>query len=269
MMRQTIANLMTTLRQTLSLIIICALLTVQFSTAANARFISPDDFDPTLPGVGTNRYAYSGNDPVNKSDPNGHIWGFVAAAFTAFFGGTTYANTPKDDNDVKSETPGQQIGNMAGSALAGRTLSGAAKKGWDTATKKKDKKEEAKATDEAEQAATVGTDEPTDTNPNSKLEAGVNASGKFYSKTVTVNGKTYTVQGVMSVNGKSVTLDNLDIAQVGSKSPPAAGAFNAVKSEIAKDFRTMGFDNATVNGTRISGANPGRLISIDIDLTRY
>jgi len=37
------------------------------------RFISPDDWDPTKPGVGTNRYSYSGNDPVNKSDPNGHI----------------------------------------------------------------------------------------------------------------------------------------------------------------------------------------------------
>ncbi len=36
------------------------------------RFISPDDWDPTLPGVGTNRYAYAGNDPVNKSDANGH-----------------------------------------------------------------------------------------------------------------------------------------------------------------------------------------------------
>ena len=36
------------------------------------RFISPDDWDPTLPGVGTNRYAYAGNDPMNKSDPNGH-----------------------------------------------------------------------------------------------------------------------------------------------------------------------------------------------------
>ncbi|MDI6835749.1 MAG: RHS repeat-associated core domain-containing protein, partial [Rhizobiaceae bacterium] len=36
------------------------------------RFISPDDWDPTLPGVGTNRYAYAGNDPVNGSDPNGH-----------------------------------------------------------------------------------------------------------------------------------------------------------------------------------------------------
>jgi len=36
------------------------------------RFISPDDWDPTKEGVGTNRYAYAQNDPINKSDPNGH-----------------------------------------------------------------------------------------------------------------------------------------------------------------------------------------------------
>lgn len=39
------------------------------------RFISPDDWDPRMPGVGTNRYAYSSNDPVNKSDPSGHADG--------------------------------------------------------------------------------------------------------------------------------------------------------------------------------------------------
>jgi RHS repeat-associated protein len=52
-----------------------------------SRFVSPDWFDPVdepsaLKGnaagwlanpVGTNRYAYAGNDPVNKSDPNGHV----------------------------------------------------------------------------------------------------------------------------------------------------------------------------------------------------
>ncbi|WP_189521379.1 RHS repeat-associated core domain-containing protein [Mesorhizobium sp. M1B.F.Ca.ET.045.04.1.1] len=38
------------------------------------RFISPDDWDPTLADVGTNRYAYALNDPVNKSDPNGHAY---------------------------------------------------------------------------------------------------------------------------------------------------------------------------------------------------
>ncbi len=50
------------------------------------RFISPDPWDPTRPGVGTNRYAYSNNDPINKSDPSGHfaVMGqFAAAAATA------------------------------------------------------------------------------------------------------------------------------------------------------------------------------------------
>lgn len=36
------------------------------------RFISADTWDPLLEGVGTNRYAYADNDPINKSDPNGH-----------------------------------------------------------------------------------------------------------------------------------------------------------------------------------------------------
>jgi RHS repeat-associated protein len=41
-------------------------------------FTSPDWLDPPEPGVGTNRYAYSANDPVNKLDPNGNFfwdWG--------------------------------------------------------------------------------------------------------------------------------------------------------------------------------------------------
>ncbi|WP_164894618.1 RHS repeat-associated core domain-containing protein [Mesorhizobium sp. M7A.F.Ca.US.006.04.2.1] len=37
------------------------------------RFISPDDWDPTKAGVGTNRYAYAQNDPVNNADNNGHV----------------------------------------------------------------------------------------------------------------------------------------------------------------------------------------------------
>jgi RHS repeat-associated protein len=36
-----------------------------------ARFVSADRLDPTIPGVGTNRYAYAGNDPINRSDPSG------------------------------------------------------------------------------------------------------------------------------------------------------------------------------------------------------
>jgi RHS repeat-associated protein len=51
-----------------------------------ARFVTPDDWDPVdaeaaakgeaagilASAVGTNRYAYSANDPINKADPNGH-----------------------------------------------------------------------------------------------------------------------------------------------------------------------------------------------------
>ena len=41
------------------------------------RFISPDTFDPWQPGVGTNRYAYADNDPINKIDPNGHLFSLL------------------------------------------------------------------------------------------------------------------------------------------------------------------------------------------------
>ena len=36
------------------------------------RFLTPDTWDPDLPGVDINRYAYALNDPVNGSDANGH-----------------------------------------------------------------------------------------------------------------------------------------------------------------------------------------------------
>jgi RHS repeat-associated protein len=38
-----------------------------------ARFLTRDTWDPEIPGVDINRYAYAGNDPVNGSDPSGHI----------------------------------------------------------------------------------------------------------------------------------------------------------------------------------------------------
>ena len=49
-------------------------LNARYYSPGDGRFISPDDWDPTMAGVGTNRYAYAGNDPVNKSDANGHGW---------------------------------------------------------------------------------------------------------------------------------------------------------------------------------------------------
>ncbi|GAA6208758.1 hypothetical protein NBRC116601_20510 [Cognatishimia sp. WU-CL00825] len=37
-----------------------------FASSASALFIQPDWLDPQEQGVGTNRYAYSGNDPVKE-----------------------------------------------------------------------------------------------------------------------------------------------------------------------------------------------------------
>lgn len=55
------------------------------------RFISPDWWDTTLPEVGTNRYAYALNDPVNKSDPNGHFFFVPAIAACLASGACEYA----------------------------------------------------------------------------------------------------------------------------------------------------------------------------------
>jgi len=47
-------------------------LNARFYDPLLARFLSPDTLDPHLPGVGTNRYAYSFNNPINLVDPTGH-----------------------------------------------------------------------------------------------------------------------------------------------------------------------------------------------------
>ena len=53
-------------------ILIVLLFALVTPPTAQARFLSPDTWDPWLQGVDINRYAYSNNDPINNSDPNGH-----------------------------------------------------------------------------------------------------------------------------------------------------------------------------------------------------
>ena len=49
-------------------------LNARYYDPALGLFLQPDWFEVTQPGVGTNRYAYAGNDPVNRMDPNGNNW---------------------------------------------------------------------------------------------------------------------------------------------------------------------------------------------------
>ncbi|MBV5264754.1 RHS repeat-associated core domain-containing protein [Pinisolibacter sp. B13] len=46
-------------------------------------FVSPNTWDPLMPGVGTNRYTYADSDPVNRADRNGHLVGVDDAALIA------------------------------------------------------------------------------------------------------------------------------------------------------------------------------------------
>lgn len=55
-----------------SLFLVYIMLALSSVTVANARFLTPDTWDPMLVGVDINRYAYAGNDPINNSDANGH-----------------------------------------------------------------------------------------------------------------------------------------------------------------------------------------------------
>ncbi|ADV14937.1 hypothetical protein [Mesorhizobium ciceri] len=87
------------------------------------RFISPDPMDPTVPSVGTNRYAYAGNDPVNKSDQNGLCpvcIGIAIGATVSYFSGTTEANTPETPDDVSQTSETMAMANMVlGATTAG------------------------------------------------------------------------------------------------------------------------------------------------------
>jgi hypothetical protein len=80
------------------------LLTILFAaiaTQASARFIQPDWLDPTQPGVGTDRYAYSGNDPINNFDPGGNSW--VDQTWDSVFGQDSFNSTFGDSASVWSD----------------------------------------------------------------------------------------------------------------------------------------------------------------------
>jgi hypothetical protein len=65
------------MQSTIKLIVSAVLLAIFMSLSlptAQARFLTPDAYDPWMQGVDINRYAYSQDDPINHSDPNGHDW---------------------------------------------------------------------------------------------------------------------------------------------------------------------------------------------------
>jgi hypothetical protein len=83
------------------------------------RLTSPDRVDPPIPGVGTNRYAYSASDPVNLSDPSGNCPGCVIVGLALLADWANGASTPwnsfddpgyDDDDDGSNGYSGPRCG---------------------------------------------------------------------------------------------------------------------------------------------------------------
>lgn len=55
--------------------VVAAWLFSVIASGASAMFIQADQLSPNVPGVGTSRYSYSNNDPLNLSDPSGEAFG--------------------------------------------------------------------------------------------------------------------------------------------------------------------------------------------------
>jgi RHS repeat-associated protein len=91
------------------------------------RFLSPDTYDPYLPGVDFNRYAYAGNDPVNGSDPTGH----ATTSWTNSSGGTSTGNWTSSGQAAK-ESSGYAYGysNIFGSFTAWKNANGTQSRIW-------------------------------------------------------------------------------------------------------------------------------------------
>ena len=66
-----------------------------------AMFTQPDWWEVTQAGVGTNRYAYAGGDPVNGVDPGGHSW--LDEGWDSVFGAGSFNSTVGDSGSAWSD----------------------------------------------------------------------------------------------------------------------------------------------------------------------
>ncbi|MDQ6433630.1 RHS repeat-associated core domain-containing protein [Mesorhizobium sp. LHD-90] len=253
-------------------------LNARYMDPAWGRFISPDTLDPTLLGVGTNRYAYAQNDPINKSDPNGHVvgqpdgaivgagvGGFFGGLFGGLFGGAGGAavGAPTGPGAIATAGAGATLGAIEGAA-AGAVLGAAVGSLYDVTLDWMaggDEDETQRRNPDLSGVAATPPDPFENPPPSKKADK---AYGNYH-RSVTINGKTYDVWANIEVNGRHATLNNFSVeARRATMSLDNATAAQ-IRSEVAKDL-SQNFDTATVNAMRISGANKGRFMSFDIDL---
>ena len=91
-------------------------LNARYYDPALGRFLSPDDWDPLLAGVGTNRYAYGFNNPINVFDPSGHH-GFGTP--TSGSCGCTGNGTSTTGSGPSGDPHGGGVGSLTGGGSTG------------------------------------------------------------------------------------------------------------------------------------------------------
>ena len=96
------------------------------------RFLSPDTWDPTLPGVDINRYAYAANDPINGSDPLGHCGGGSITCINS--DGSNNPNNPDGSPSTPTTLTGV-VSSGTGTSITGNITSGTTWNGNDSGTK--------------------------------------------------------------------------------------------------------------------------------------
>ncbi len=93
-------------------------LNARYYDPALGRFITPDWFDPTGPGVGTNRYAYGMNNPIMLKDPSGNRVSDVGPLGRL---GGDEANTASNSlHDNGMSVPGDAVSDLAANTGFGR-----------------------------------------------------------------------------------------------------------------------------------------------------
>ncbi|OLP59615.1 hypothetical protein BJF93_11065 [Xaviernesmea oryzae] len=102
-----------------------------------------------------------------------------------------------------------------------------------------------------------------------RAQMGLNTDGKDFAAQYSANGDTYAVSGVKSVQGKTVEISEFSVQKVGEDTSVNVAATSQIRSQMAQQFATEGFDRLTITATRVSGANPDRLMSMTMDLSRY
>jgi len=262
------------LKQLVSIILIATIL----ATPSQAMFIQPDWLDSTQPGVGTNRYAYSGNDPVNKLDPKGNE-AVSPEAFDPFDileggGGLTGSGQAMPSGAATSFWKG------VAAAIFGSGVAGVA------STSNQSGGDKGSTDSTGPGIGDNGDPTPPDPDPasltlttiaaivasqtNTKLASGsgvtiTETDGTTVSMTIeTANGPVEVVAEI-SVSSEAVTLTNAHIQGAGANSI-GPGAVRSIARDIGRAF---GVRNVTVNGgMRTSGANPGRFpdsVTIKVD----